>query len=117
MSEQAKKKRLELVKKCKKTFENYKVHDGITRLLIWGITWHKAKKVPTMVSLQGNVNDTIQQAITDQTSIGWDKLHRGFLSNKWAMAQMASMSKNSNANTTDWSKFFTKQVLTISWAM
>ena len=70
-----------------------------------------------MVTLQGNVNDTIQQAITDQTYIGWDKLRRGFLSNKWAMAHMASMSKNGNANTMDWSKFFTKQVLTISWAM
>lgn len=116
MAAQAMTKRRELVKKCQKIFENYKVHDGITILLLWGITWHKEKELPSIFLLQGNLNDIIQQAIIDQASIGWDKLQRGFLSKKWAMAQMVFMQKNGHT-TTNWSKFFTKQVLVISWAM
>ena len=81
-SDKAKMKRRELIQRFKKTLEGVEVHDAIIRLLIWGIQWYPTKEVLTCILLEGSIDDVIQQAIKEQTRIGWCNLQRGYLSAK-----------------------------------
>ena len=108
-SAKATKKRNDLVHRFQKILENYKVHEGIIRLLLWGINWYQHKDIPTICLLDGKGNDMIQQAIKEQTLIGWGKLRRGFISSRWAVAQRIIPNTSHKGNATpNWSKFFVK---------
>ena len=94
------KKREALLLNLQNVLKGAKTHEAITRLILWGLRWYSNKTVPTYVLLSGTLNDTIQQAIIEQTEIGWDKVRRGFISTKWVQAQHIYLQNSKQSVTT-----------------
>lgn len=116
-STEAVKLRGALTKRFTTILEELQVHDDIIYLLLWGIKWHGKKVPPTCNLINGPINDAIQQAIGEQTIIGWHNVRRGFISQKWADAQNLTSKQKKYPTHTNWSKLFVKQLLHISWTM
>ena len=109
--------RNDLCKKFVTILEGRKVHDAIIRLLLWGVTWNKNKTTPTCCTISHDLDLLLDQAINEQTTIGWHNVRRGFISQKWAQAQRLVDTKTKSRTSMNWSKFFVQQILHISWQM
>ena len=111
--------RSELVRKLQKSLEKSNVHDAIIRLLIWGVTWNEQKSTPTCALIEGELNNELQQAIIEQTEIGWQNIRRGFISRRWSRVQTI-YTKNGQQKghlPRNWSKTLVSKILEVSWAM
>ena len=110
--------RTQLVTKFRASLTRYDIHPSISSLLIYGMLWKPTSLPPTCTVVnKTSLNNEIQQAIGDQTLIGWDKVSRGLISSRWAQIQRTYCSHKNTTPTTDWNKFLLKQVLEVSWGM
>ena len=113
----AMKKRKLLIDKVRTTMEHYDVHESIKMYLLWGVKWNPGKPVPSLITVGSrSVDKHIQKAYTEQTTIGWKNVQRGFLSKNWSLAQEV-YDRQKQRQPKSWNKLFVKWMMDISWEM
>ena len=110
--------RTRLINEFRKTMQQQNVHPTIVSIFITGLLWTDTTTIPTVLSIfDTNLNQTLRHAIQEQTSIGWNNIRRGFLSQQWAIVQQHYYSQSRFIGTKDWNKYFVTKLLAVSWSM
>lgn len=102
--------------KFKTTLQRLDIYEPIIYLLLWGIQWKPGKDPPTHHHVGDLLGTLVQQAIEEQTKIGWQHVQRGFLTKKWAEIQ-EQYALSIKRTQLDWNKTLVKQTIEHTWNM
>ena len=99
------------LRKLRKYLEVKGVYEGITSTFIYCLRHEPGHipYIPPMNTLEKNLNN----AMTDQLTIGWTEFRRGFISLQWERLQIAYDDHKGipAAERNDWGKVFVKAIL------
>jgi hypothetical protein len=85
----------EYIKKFVKHFEDHRINETTTRVVIANVrAWVNQTRQPTMQNLAPNASNLLVAAVREQNRLGWYQWFKGRISYKWAELYLQDMMVN-----------------------
>ena len=114
---EARRKRTAAINKMRDTLQKSNIYGAIISFMILGLTWDDQSQPPIYNINFNRIDPIIGEAVHEQTSIGWNNVKRGLLSQKWAQAQRTHIDLLKTSQQKEWGQVLTTAVLEVSWGL